>query len=132
MGPDQPTSGEGAVIAAFVSAAHHSSTRVIHRDGTQRGDFLHVADLVAARLLLGDCGVSGTRNASSGVATNVLDLAGLLARLTGRPLTITHGDRRPGDIDESQLASDQIRSLGWSPRVSLADGLRQPLEMDRP
>ena len=131
-GPDQPTGGEGAVIAAFVSAAQQSSPLVIHGDGTQRRDFLHVADLVSALLLLGDCVVSGTWNVSSGVATSVLDLAGLLEQLAGRPLKITHGDRRPGDVNESCLASDRIRKLGWSPHVSLADGLRQLFEMRLP
>lgn len=127
-GPDQPAGGEGAVIAAFVSAAQHSSTLVIHGDGTQRRDFLHVADLVSALLLLGDHHESGTWNVSSGVATSVLELIRLLEQLAGRPLQITHGDRRPGDVAESQLVSDRIRELGWTPRVSLADGLRQLLK----
>lgn len=130
-GPGQPAGGEGAVIAAFVSAAQHSSKLVIHGDGTQRRDYLHVADLVSALLLLGDCGESGTWNVSSGVATSVLELAGLLEQLAGRPLSITHGDRRPGDVKESCLASDRIRMLGWAPRVSLAEGLRELLETSR-
>ena len=124
-GPHQPAGGEGAVVATFVSAAQHSSTLVVHGDGTQRRDFLHVADLVSALLLLGGHHETGTWNISSGVATSVLDLARLLQQLTGRPLQITHGDRRPGDINESCLASDRIRQLGWSPRVSLEVGLRQ-------
>ena len=131
-GPDQPAGGEGAVIAAFVSAAQDSSTLVIHGDGTQRRDFLHVADLVSALLLLGNCSESGTWNVSSRVATSVLDLAGLLEQLTGRPLQITHADRRPGDVNESRLTSERLRQLGWAARVSLADGLRQLLEMGRP
>jgi UDP-glucose 4-epimerase len=126
-GPDQPAGGEGAVIAAFVSAAQHSSELVIHGDGTQRRDFVHVADLVSALLLLGDHRKSGTWNVSSGVTTSVIELAELLERLTRRPLKTTHGDRRPGDVTESSLASDRIRQLGWSPRVSLADGLGQLL-----
>ena len=131
-GPDQPAGGEGAVIAAFVSAAQDSSTLVIHGDGTQRRDFLHVADLVSALLLLGNCSESGTWNVSSRVATSVLDLAGLLEQLTGRPLKITHGSRRPGDVNESCLTSDRLRQLGWAPRVSLVDGLRQLLKMGPP
>lgn len=127
-GLDQPAGGEGAVIAAFVSAAQHSRTLVIHGDGTQRRDFLNVADLVSALVLLGDRGDSGTWNVSSSVATSVLDLAALVEHMTGRPLKITYGDRRPGDVNESCLASDRIRQLGWSPRVSLADGLRQLLK----
>lgn len=131
-GPDQPAGGEAAVIPAFVSAAQHSSKLVIHGDGTQLRDFLHVADLVSALLLLGDCDETGTWNVSLGRATSVLELARLLEQITGRPLEITHGKRRPGDVDESQLASDRIRGLGWAPRVSLGDGLRQLLEMGGP
>ena len=120
-GPDQPAGGEAAVIAAFVSAAQHSSPLVVHGDGTQSRDFLHVADLVSALLLLGGCDEAGTWNVSLGRATSVIE-----------PVEITHGNRRPGDVDESQLASDRIRQLGWSPRVSLADGLRQMMEMGGP
>jgi Nucleoside-diphosphate-sugar epimerases len=134
-GPGQPAVGEGAVIAAFVAAVRTSSALAIHGEGTQRRDFLHVADLVSTLMLLGDHGEQGTWNVSSGAGTSVLDLARLLEELAGRPLKITHGDRRPGDINYSTLASDRIRRLGWSPRVSLRDGLRQSLRddhLDRP
>lgn len=127
-GPGQSADGEGAVIAAFVSEARQSSTLVIHGDGRQRRDFLHVDDLVSALLLLGDCGETGTWNVSSGVATSVLELARLLEQLTGRPLDIRHGDRRPGDVNDSCLASNLLRELGWVPRVSLKDGLGQLLK----
>lgn len=127
-GPGQAAGGDGAVVAAFVAAILKSSPLVIHGDGTQCRDLLHVADLVSALLLLGACNESGTWNVSSGVATSVLDLAQLLEQLAGRPLKITHGDRRPGDVNDSRLAGDRIRQLGWSPQMSLADGLRQALD----
>jgi len=127
-GPDQPAGGEGAVIAAFVSAARAKRPLVIHGDGTQRRDFLHVADLVSALLLLGDHGRSGTWNVSSGVSTSVLDLAELLAQVIGRPLRTTHNDRRRGDVTDSSLMSDEIRLLRWSPRVGLVGGLRALFE----
>jgi UDP-glucose 4-epimerase len=127
-GPDQPAGGEGAVIAAFVFAARTGAPLVIHGDGTQRRDFLHVADLVAALLLLGNHDECGTWNVSSGVSTSVMDLAGLLEQVTGHPLGITHGDRRPGDVTDSSLMSDGLRILRWSPRVCLAGGLRGLLE----
>ena len=54
-GPDQRTGGEGAVIAAFVSAAQYSSPLLVHGDGTQSRDFLHVADLVTIVVGLDGC-----------------------------------------------------------------------------
>jgi UDP-glucose 4-epimerase len=135
-GPDQPTGVEDAVIAALVAAVRHSTVFVINGDGTQPRDFLHVADLVSGLLLLGGWSESGTWNVSSHVATSVLDVVRLLEQLTGRSVKITRRDRRPGDVDDSKLASNRIRSgirsLGWSSRVSLAGGLRQLLELGRP
>lgn len=123
-GPDQPAGGEGAVIAAFVSAAQRSSPLVVHGDGSQRRDFLHVADLVDALLLLGDLAESGTWNVSSGVHTSVLELAGLVQHLAANPLTITYGRRRPGDVDRSFVSSERLQQSGWMSHVTIGDGLR--------
>ncbi len=127
-GPDQPAGGEGAVIAAFVAAARQSSALVIHGDGTQRRDFLHVADLVSALLVLGESQETGTWNVSSGRTTSVLDLTRLLEHIAGRPLELTFNAQRPGDVIESSVASERIRHMGWAPRVSLRSGLGQLLE----
>lgn len=127
-GPGQPAGGEGAVIAAFVAAARVSAPLVIHGDGTQQRDFVHVADVVAALLLLGNHGESGTWNVSSGVSTSVLELTERLEQVTGRPLAVTHGDRRSGDVTDSSLTSHRLLQLGWTPQVKLADALRALLE----
>ena len=129
-GPGQPPDGEGAVIAAFVAAALDGSSLVIHGDGTQRRDFLHVSDLVAALVLLGSHDESGTWNISADVTTSVIELAGQVRRIAGLPLAINHRDRRVGDVTDSSLASERIRQLGWSPLTSLAVGLAQLLGID--
>lgn len=128
-GPDQPFSGEGAVIAAFVAAARASAPLVIHGDGRQRRDFVHVDDVVSALVLLGAHGESGVWNVSSEVTTSVLELAELVQELTGRTLAVTHGDRRPGDVTDSSLTSHRLLQLGWAPQVGLEHGLVQLLEM---
>lgn len=125
-GPGQPAGGEGAVIAAFVAAGLSSSPLAIHGDGTQRRDFLHVADLVAALMLLGEHRHQGTWNVSYGADTSVLEVAGLIQGLVPL-LMIAHGGRRSGDVNASRLASESIRRLGWTPHVSLSDGLRRLL-----
>lgn len=130
-GPDQPAGGEGAVIAAFVSAARLSTPLVIHGDGTQRRDFLHVADLVSALLMLGRHDDSGTWNVSSGSVASVLDLVQLLGQLSKRPLEVIRGDRRPGDITNSCILSEPLRQIGWRPKVNLERGLELLLEAPR-
>lgn len=127
-GPGQDAAGEGAVIAAFTAAARTRSRIVIHGDGTQERDFLHVTDLVAALLTLAASTENGTWNASVGRSTTIADLAALVERLAGRPLERGTGPRRPGDVHLSRIASDRLRGLGWAPRIGLEDGLRRLID----
>lgn len=55
----QEESGEGAVVAIFASAARDDRQIDIHGDGTQSGDFLHVADLVDGLLRMGAAPADG-------------------------------------------------------------------------
>ena len=124
-GRGQDAVGEGAVVAAFASAAHDRRPLVIHGDGTQERDFLHVADLVEGLLVLGASTASGTWNVSAGASTSIQELASIIERIAGRALTRSPGPRRPGDIHLSRISSDRLRNLGWVPRVTLEDGLRR-------
>ena len=131
-GAGQPARGEGAVIAAFVEATTQGIPLVVHGDGDQSRDFLHVSDLVAALLLLGGHSDSGIWNVASGHATTVRELVEALRRSSFSPLRTTTSVRRPGDIQSSRLANDRLRGLGWVPRVQLDDGLRQLLGSEAP
>ena len=124
-GPGQDGQGEGAVVAAFTAAARSGAGIVIHGDGTQERDFLHVADLVSGLLVLAATPGSGTWNASVGTSTTIAGLADLVERIAGRQLKRGAGPRRAGDVHLSRIASDRLRGLGWEPRVLLEDGLRQ-------
>ena len=122
-GPGQDAMGEGAVVAVFTSAAREGRSIVIHGDGTQERDFLHVLDLVDGLMLLGAVGSDGIWNVSAGTSTSILELAELVGRIAGQPLDRATGPRRPADVHLSRVASARLRDLGWSPRVELAAGL---------
>jgi nucleoside-diphosphate-sugar epimerase len=71
-------------------------------------------------------------NLGTGVGTSVGDLAGLASRLAGRRLPIRSDPsrRRPPGTDIDELVADRgnaAAALGWSPAVSLEDGLHRTL-----
>jgi UDP-glucose 4-epimerase len=127
-GPGQDAVGEGAVVAAFTDAARGSGRIVIHGDGSQERDFLNVADLVEAVVVVAASSESGTWNASFGRSMTIADVAALVERVAGRRLERGVGPRRPGDVHLSRIASARLRRLGWTPQVPFDEGLRQLLE----
>ncbi|HEX6989577.1 MAG TPA: NAD-dependent epimerase/dehydratase family protein [Bacillota bacterium] len=123
-GPGQRARSDGGVIAAFVERMAAGEPLVIHGDGRQTRDFVYVGDVVAAILAALDTDASGTFNVSSGTETDLLSVVEQLAAAVGTEPRLTFSAPRPADIRRSVLDPTAARRhLGWSPRVSLADGL---------
>jgi UDP-glucose 4-epimerase len=131
-GPNQRAGLDGAVVASFLEGAERTGGLVIHGDGLQTRDFLHVRDLVDAlvRLAAADS-PSGTFNAASGRRVSIVELATQVERVIGRPLAMTHAPARIGDVRHSSLSAARLRRLGWRPRVSLREGIDELVALRR-
>lgn len=131
-GPRQdPASPYAAAIPIFLSRLRAGRPVPIYGDGLQTRDFTFVGDVVSGLLAAGRApGVSGrVYNLASGRATSVLDLVGLLARLTGTRPELRFLPPRPGDLRESWADVARAREdLGYAPRTSLEEGLRATIE----
>lgn len=124
-GPRQRTTGEGAVIPAFLQAFLEKRDPVIHGDGSQVRDFVFVKDMASAIVMAIPEGNGYTLNISSGQGVSILDLWHHLAPHFSWKRPVVHGPSRPGDIHQSVLANDRARqALGWVPRVDLTEGLK--------
>ncbi len=130
-GPRQrPDSAYAAVIPKFVDALTRGERPVIFGDGGQTRDFIYVSDVARANRLAAVTPGLGGRvfNVATGTATSLLDLLEEIGTILGRPVTADHQPARPGDIRDSLANVDAIEAaMGFRPRVSLADGLRQTL-----
>lgn len=102
------------------------------RQPDARRDLIHVDDAVAALLLIADnaARLPPVVNVSTGRPIRTGDLTARIAQLTGhRP------PREPPPTGErsrvSAPPSKELRALGWRPRVSLQQGLRQAIAWER-
>jgi len=106
-------------------------------DGTGVRDYIHVEDLAAAHLAALDYlrrgGTSTTLNCGYGQGFSVREVLDMVARISGKTLTIRTGPRRAGDPPRLVAIADRIRStLGWQPRHDdLADIVRTALAWER-
>jgi len=97
----------------------------IHGDGQQTRCYTHVDDIAAGIVtVLESPARPACVNVASDELCSVLELARLAQRVTGIEVPLRFVDDRPGQIRHSAIDSALLRSLGWAPRWSLADGLR--------
>jgi UDP-glucose 4-epimerase len=124
-GPVQTTEGEGAVVPAFVRGFLAGKDPVIHGDGGQTRDFIHVSDMARAIVSATERGDGQTLNVGGGMPTTIGDLWRMVADLLGWSRPPVYVGQRQGDIRHSVLDSNRARiSLNWAPKVSMSDGLR--------
>jgi UDP-glucose 4-epimerase len=124
---DSPYSG---VIAIFASLLAAGRTPTVFGDGLQSRDFVFVTDVVQALLLASEVpGVSGrVYNVGTGGSVTLLDLIRELNAILGTNAVPTFAPARAGDVRDSRAKIGRIRAeLGYAPKVSFADGLRQTL-----
>ena len=130
-GPRQDPHGEAGVVAIFCSRILEGKPLTIFGDGEQTRDYVYVGDVAnavwrGATFDLPPAGPVDARsfNIGTGVGTSVVELARLLQRAAGTSVEVSFAPRRPGELQESFLMVDKARDvLGWTPDVSLADGL---------
>jgi GDP-L-fucose synthase len=99
--------------------------------GSVRREFLHVDDAARACIVLMESRATGLYNAGSGVDLPVRELAALTAGIVGYDGPVTWDSSRPDGTPRKLLDSTCIRAIGWSPRISLEDGIRSVYEWYR-
>jgi nucleoside-diphosphate-sugar epimerase len=131
-GPRQKQGNYSGVITIFVEKLLNDTPPTITGDGLQTRDFVNVCDIVQANLLAmeSDEAVGQVFNVASGESTTVLRIAEILKEITGkRGLENRFAPARVGDVKNGRANIEKIRSvLGYSPEVSLEDGLSDIVE----
>ena len=92
-------------------------------DGTCIRDFIHVADLAQAHVLgleqLLKSGESDVFNLGNGNGFSVREVIETAKLVTGQPIKVTEGDRRPGDPPILVGSGEKARRiLGWQPQYA--------------
>lgn len=93
--------------------------------GTQVRDYLHVSDVADAIAAISRSSAEGPFNVASAIPITVATILQSIHTLVGRG-TLKLGARPMAPFDPPFICgvNDRLRSLGWSPKVSMIDGLR--------
>jgi UDP-glucose 4-epimerase len=123
-GPRQNPHGESGVIAIFLEKFLAGQTPIIHGDGRQERDYIHVSDVARANLIAFEQRVQGTYHICANSAASVLDVVGYLRTALGTPCEVHHGPAKAGDPARTRGSHDAYTArTGWRPIVPLHDGI---------
>ena len=114
-----------ALIRKFHEAKESQSKFVsIWGSATPRREFLHVDDLAdACVFLMNTYSDSEIVNAGWGKDISILELAELIRDIVGFDGEIKLDPSKPDGTPRKLLDTSRINALGWSPRISLQEGI---------
>jgi UDP-N-acetylglucosamine/UDP-N-acetyl-alpha-D-glucosaminouronate 4-epimerase len=130
FGPRQDPRSHYAV-PNFITALTNGGHPVVYGDGEQSRDFTYVGNVVEGNLLAMTAkGVAGKAyNLGAGERTTLNELLRQIGSLVGREPDPRYEAPRLGDVKHSHAdVSAAQRDLGYSPSVSVEEGLRLTLE----
>jgi dTDP-glucose 4,6-dehydratase len=120
---------DGRAIPTFLRQALASRPLTVFGDGSQTRSFCFVSDLIRGMIALGESGYHYPVNVGNPDEYTLLELAEAVTEVTGAGSEIVF-EALPTD-DPKQRRPDIALAkelLGWSPEVSLRDGLRRTIE----
>ena len=125
-GPRQSAHGEAGVVAIFAQRLLRGAPCTIYGSGRQTRDFVYALDVARANLLAAEHEVEGAINIGTGVETNITQLHTLLAQAAGVHEKALYAAVKPGEQMRSSLDNSlAATALGWTPSLSLSEGLAQ-------
>ena len=98
-------------------------------DGEQRRDFTFVGDIVAGNILAIDAEPGTIYNVGAGRTTALNDVIATMETIIGKKARIKRREVARGDVRSTAADISRIsQELGYSPRTTLAEGLRQQVD----
>ena len=93
--------------------------------GTPMREFLHVEDLAeAVRYALGNKLAANLYNVGFGKDISIKNLAETIQRIIGHEGTIEWDRSKPDGTPRKWMDSSKLRSLGWTPKIHLEEGIQ--------
>ncbi|KKQ08476.1 MAG: NAD-dependent epimerase/dehydratase, partial [Candidatus Nomurabacteria bacterium GW2011_GWB1_36_6] len=99
---------------------------VLWGTGSPKREFLHVDDLASACVfLMNNYSSPKIINIGTGEDLSILELANIVKECVGYKGQIVWDSSKPDGTPRKLLDISKIKSLGWSPKIRLTDGIKR-------
>mgnify|MGYP003583294918 FL=1 len=134
-----PNGAYAAVIPKFVKQFMNHESPIINGDGNYSRDFTYIDNVIQMNELAMTCqnpeAINTVYNTAFGDRNTLNDLVGYLKEYLSdfdpkiKDVPVVYGENRVGDIPHSLASIEKAkRNLGYNPKYSLQDGLKEAVE----
>lgn len=122
------------VVPALMRKAHEAKLSgaeaiTIWGTGTPRREFLHADDCADACVFLMKTYSDFEHvNVGSGSDVTILELANLICEAVGFKGRVITDPSKPDGTPRKLMSADKLRSMGWTPQISLSEGMSSTYE----
>ncbi|MEM3374564.1 MAG: SDR family oxidoreductase [Candidatus Woesearchaeota archaeon] len=128
-GPRQDPKGEAGVISIFSNLMLNNKQPTIFGDGKQTRDYVFVKDVVNANILAMEKGDNQAFNIGTMRETSVNELFSIMKDIIGFKGNPIYAEARAGELLRNCLDNSKAKKLlGWQPKYSLKEGLKQTID----
>ncbi|MFC1674298.1 NAD-dependent epimerase/dehydratase family protein [Candidatus Omnitrophota bacterium] len=119
-----------SVIMKALDRIKEGQPPIIHGDGSQAYDFIHVRDVAKANITALRSPTSDeVINIASGIKTSIKDIINLILDLTDSDLRPQYQGQKPKFVSERQASVKKAEELlGFRARIDLRNGLKELIE----
>jgi dTDP-glucose 4,6-dehydratase len=118
---------DGRVLPAFLDAAERGLPLQVHGSGTQTRSFCYCEDTVAGILTVLEKADGNPVNVGAPGEMTILEFAALMKEVAGSESELDHVEAMVDDPQRREPDITRAKSLGWTPRVPLREGLERTL-----
>jgi len=123
-------SEKDSIVPRLMRVAASGAAFDVYGDGLQVRDYVNVADVVSAVVMALRCEeLSGPLVIGSGRSVSVLDIVAIVEKALGVGLHVRHVPAKAGEMPAVVVDNSRARSWGWSPAVSLEDGIAEVVDL---
>ena len=114
-------------IPRIIGSIINNEPILIHGQGNQLRDWIHVHDTCSALFTILDSGVDGEiYNVTAKQEFMNLEVAQIICNTLEKGHNLLkHVEDRPGNTYRFAMSNDQIKNLGWKPQFKFRDGIQQ-------
>jgi UDP-glucose 4-epimerase len=114
-----------SIVARLMRAALNGTTVQVYGSGEQSRDYIYVTDAVAAILLGLSLPSSDVLTVGAERSVSVNTLIELTGKAVGAPIAVERVEGKKGEMPAVIVDTSHARSVGFSPRYSLEEGLAE-------
>lgn len=126
-GPKQnPGSPYSGVLSLISNSIKNGRNFKVFGDGEQTRDFVYVDDVIQALniLMVNETAKNDVYNVATSQITSLNDVIKAFKNISGEPLSVNYTNSRLGDIKNSYADISKIKKLGFTPKFSIIEGLK--------